>query len=52
MKKTQVETKKLSISAVTVRKLESELTPEQLKLANGAADPPESRGCGSVRAVC
>ena len=53
MKKTQVETKKLSINASTVRRLESELTPEQLKLAQGGAvDPEPTRSCGSIRSVC
>lgn len=31
-------TKKLSIEIVTVRKLESELTPEQLKVVAGGQD--------------
>ena len=51
MKKTDA--KKLSICAATVRRLAGELTPEQLKVANGAQrDPDPTHGCGSVRAVC
>ncbi len=51
MKKTKLETKKLSISVSTVRRLESELTPDQLKLANGGA-VDETKSCGSTRAIC
>jgi hypothetical protein len=47
MKKTD-HTKKLAIDLVTVRRLETELTPEQLKIVQGAAD---ARG-GSARAIC
>ena len=39
MKKTQSD-KKLSIDVVTVRKLDVELSPEQLKVARGAALGP------------
>ncbi len=40
MKKTKTDSKKLSMEVVTVRRLETELTPEQLKAANGAGGPP------------
>ena len=51
MKKTKVETKKLSINVATVRRLEGELTPDQLKVANGGAVEPTGN-CGSTRAIC
>ncbi len=41
-------TKKLAIDLVTVRRLEAELTPEQLKIVQGAADAAR----GSARAIC
>lgn len=45
MKKTNRETKKLSIETLTVRRLETELTPEQLQIVGGGATPqkPSSR---------
>jgi len=51
MKKT-VQEKKLVIDVTTVRKLASELSSEQLKLANGAQDG-RTDGCGGSRAgIC
>jgi hypothetical protein len=45
--------KKLSIDLVTVRKLETELTPDQLRhAAGGAGAERPSAECGSVHAVC
>ena len=44
MKKTKQDSKKLSIEVVTVRKLESELTPEQLQAAVGGQDQQRSSG--------
>ena len=51
MKKTIREPKKLSIETTTVRKLQTELTPQQLEVAHGAAEP-RTDGCGSIRTVC
>ena len=49
MKKTQ---KKLSIDVVTVRRLDSELTPEQLQGVDGAGrDPNPSKGCSPATII-